>query len=39
MAESVAYLDSSAIAKRYVRERGSEAVRRLYLAAHAARSS
>ena len=34
MRENVAYLDSSAIIKRYVREEGGEHVRRLYLAAY-----
>jgi len=35
MRGNVAYLDSSAIAKRYVKEKGSEHVRQLYLAAYA----
>jgi predicted nucleic acid-binding protein len=35
MRGNVAYLDSGAIAKRYVKEKGSEHVRLLYLAAYA----
>ncbi|RLE98361.1 MAG: PIN domain nuclease [Thermoprotei archaeon] len=35
MSEQVAYLDSSAIVKRYIREAGSDIVRRLYLRAYA----
>ncbi len=35
MSEQVAYLDSSAIVKRYVREEGSDVVRGLYLKAYA----
>ncbi|RLE95765.1 MAG: PIN domain nuclease [Thermoprotei archaeon] len=35
MSEQVAYLDSSAIVKRYIREEGSDVVKRLYLKAYA----
>ncbi|MCD6357281.1 MAG: type II toxin-antitoxin system VapC family toxin [Thermoproteales archaeon] len=34
MSEQVVYLDSSAIVKRYIREEGSDTVRRLYLRAY-----